>query len=67
MKKCAKLFFLLLVVGGLLTLGGTFVSCKSSKSTTMYETKKYSQSKTIKQNIKIKGTNKRNGHTYRSY
>ena len=67
MKKYAKLFLLLLLAGGLLTVSGTFVSCKSSKSSTMYETKKYSQSKTIKQNIKIKGTNKRNGHTYRSY
>ena len=67
MKKYAKLLFLLLMTGSLLTLGGTFTSCSSSKSVTMYPTKKYSSKKTVKQNITVKGTNKKNGATYRSY
>ncbi|MBP5644733.1 MAG: hypothetical protein J6W95_02265 [Bacteroidales bacterium] len=67
MKKYAKMFFLLLMAGSLLTIGGTFASCSSSKSTTMYPTKKYSSKKTVKQNITVKGTNQKNGSTYRSY
>ncbi len=61
------MFFLLLMAGAVMTLGCTFVSCSSSKSVTMYPTKKYSSNKTVKQNITVKGTNKKNGATYRSY
>ena len=67
MKKYAKMFVLLLMAGSLLTLGGTFASCSSSKSATMYPTKKYNSKKTVKKNITVKGTNKKNGATYRSY
>lgn len=65
-KKCAKAFASLLLAVGLMSVTGAFVSCNSSKST-MYQSKKYSQSKTVKTNIKVKGTNKKNGSTYRSY
>lgn len=65
MKKCAKIFLSLLLIGGMLAVSGAFVSCKSTK--TMYETKKYSQKKPVKSNIQVKGTNKQNGSTYRSY
>lgn len=65
MKKYAKVFFLLLLAGSVLTMGGTFVSCQSTR--TMYPTKKHSSRKTVKENISVRGTNDRNGQTYRSY
>ena len=33
----------------------------------MYPAKKYSSTKTVKKNISVRGTNKKNGSTYRSY
>lgn len=65
-KKCGKALMSLLLIVGLMTVSGAFASCNSSKST-MYKNKKYSQNKTVKTNIKVKGTNKKNGSTYRSY
>ena len=67
MKKCAKIFLSLLLVVGLMSVSGAMVSCKSSKQTTMYQPKKYKQTKTVKSNISVRGTNKKNGSTYRSY
>lgn len=66
MKKCSKAIVSLLLVVGLVCLGGAFVSCKSSEQT-MYPAKKYSSTKTVKKNISVRGTNKKNGSTYRSY
>lgn len=67
MKKCAKLLSVAVLVLGLISVTGAFTSCKSSKSTTMYPTKKYSNTKTVKSNISVRGTNKKNGSTYHSY
>lgn len=69
MKKYAKVLTALFLLVGLLSVSGAAVSCKSSSSSskTMYETKKYSSTKVINRNYKVKGTNKRNGNTYRSY
>ena len=66
MKKCAKIFFLLLLAGSVLTMGGTLVSCNSPK-VIMNQTKKHSSRKVVKDNISVRGTNDRNGRTYRSY
>ncbi|MBR3724670.1 MAG: hypothetical protein IKN11_04680 [Bacteroidales bacterium] len=67
MKKCAKAFMALVLALGLAAVCGGFASCGSSKSATMYPTKKYSSSKVVKSNISVRGTNKKNGSTYRSY
>ena len=67
MKKCSKAFISLLLVVGLTAVCGGFSSCKSSSSATMYPTKKYKSSKVVKNNISVRGTNKKNGSTYRSY
>lgn len=67
MKKYAKILVSMLVLVCLAGISTTFTSCKSSKSTTMYPTKKYKSSKPIKDNYTIRGTNKKNGSTYHSY
>lgn len=65
MKKYAKLTLSTLLVVALLSICGSMTACKSSR--TMYETKKYDSGKVIKDNYRVKGTNSRNGSTYRSY
>lgn len=67
MKKCAKVLVSLALVVGMMAVSGAFASCQSSKSATMYPTKKYKSSKVVKSNISVRGTNKKNGSTYRSY
>lgn len=65
MKKCAKIFVSFLFVVGLMMMSCAFQSCKSNE--TMTPTPKYKNSKPIKDNYKIRGTNKKNGSTYHSY
>ncbi|MDY6289107.1 MAG: hypothetical protein SPM02_06615 [Bacteroidales bacterium] len=67
MKKCAKAFISLVLVVGLMGVMGGLTSCSSSRSATMYPTKKYKSSKVVKSNISVRGTNKKNGSTYHSY
>lgn len=67
MKKYAKFLISIVLIVGLMGVCGGFASCKSSKSATMYPTKKYKSSKTVKSNISVRGTNSKNGSTYRSY
>lgn len=67
MKKCAKVFVSLILLVGLLGITGALSSCNSSKDVYMNSPKKYKASKTIKDNYSVKGTNKKNGSTYRSY
>lgn len=67
MKKISKRLLSLLLVAGLLVAGCSLVSCNSSKNATMHPNKKYSSSKVVKSNISVRGTNKKNGSTYRSY
>ena len=67
MKKYAKLLCSVILAVGLLGVTSAFTSCKSSQSSPMYPTKKYSSSKTVKSNISVRGTNKKNGSTYHSY
>ena len=54
----------LLLVVGLFGVCGTVTSCKSSD--TMY-TAKHKNSKKINNNYKVRGNNKKNGSTYRTY
>ena len=57
----------LVMVMAIIMLCGITAGCKSSKSATMYPNKKYKSSKVVKSNISVRGTNKENGSTYRSY
>jgi hypothetical protein len=71
MKRILKKSLPLVLIAALLSLGGVAVSCKSSKSRAnsgevMYP-RKSSKSQKVKSNIKVKGNNKANGHTTRSY
>ncbi|MBQ6069935.1 MAG: hypothetical protein IJK84_10575 [Bacteroidales bacterium] len=66
-RKSSKLFVTLLLVAGMLTASCALGACSSSKNATMYPTKKYKTSKTVKSNISVRGTNAKNGSTYRSY
>ena len=67
MKKGSKCFMSLILVAGLLVASCGLGACDSSKNATMYPTKKYKTSKTVKSNISVRGTNSKNGSTYRSY
>lgn len=67
MKKGLKALLSLMLVAGLIGVCGGFASCGSSKSATMHPNKKYKSSKVVKSNISVRGTNKQNGSTYRSY
>ena len=67
MKKGSKLAFSLFLVAGMMIASCGLGACGSSKSATMYPTKKYKTSKTVKKNISVRGTNAKNGSTYRSY
>lgn len=65
MKKFAKIMLSLLLVAGITLTFGATTSCKSSEQT-MYKTKQ-STSKTIHKNYRMRGNNKDNGSTYRTY
>ena len=67
MKKGSKFIMSLFLVAGLRVASCGVGACGSSKSATMYPTKKYKSSKTVKRNISVRGTNTKNGSTYRSY
>ncbi len=65
MKKTVRILMAMVLIIGLVGVCGVSTSCKSS-SETMYSPKKKT-SKTIKQNYKVRGNNKRNSSTYHSY
>ncbi len=67
MKKGSKFIMSLFLVAGLMVASCGLGACGSSKSATMNTPKKYKSSKTVKQNISVRGTNSKNGSTYRSY
>ncbi|MBP5546054.1 MAG: hypothetical protein J6X59_02050 [Bacteroidales bacterium] len=56
----------MVLIAAILAISGLQFSCQSS-SETMYPRKRSSKSQTVKSNIKVKGTNKANSHTTRSY
>lgn len=64
MKKVVKIGLSLLLVAGITMMFGVTTSCKSEQ--TMYKTKQTS-SKTIHKNYRMRGNNKNNGSTYRTY
>lgn len=66
MKKALKNLLPLALIAGVLAISGMATSCKSSEKT-MYERKQSSKGVTVKSSIKVKGSNKTNGHTTRSY
>ena len=66
MKTLLKKSLPLLLLVAVLALSGVQVSCKSS-SANMYERHQSNKARNIKSNIKVKGTNKANSHTTRSY
>ena len=66
MKNILKKSFPLVLIAAILALGGLQISCKSS-SETKYPHKSSKKSQTVKSNIKVKGTNKANSHTTRTY
>lgn len=71
MKKIAKKLLPFLLLAAVLAIGSVPVSCQSSKgsrtSGSMYERKKSNSGRTVKSNIKVRGTNKANGRTTRTY
>jgi hypothetical protein len=57
----------LVLLAGVLAMTGVQVGCGSSEKGSMYERKQTNKSRKINSNIKVKGTNKSNSHTTRSY
>lgn len=66
MKNILKKSLPLVLIAAILALGGIQVSCKSSGEH-MYPRKTSSKGQTVKSNIKVKGTNRSNSHTTRTY
>ena len=69
MKMSLKKMLPLLLIAGILTAGMSMVSCKSSSRSgeRMYERHQSNKGTKVKSNIKVRGSNKANGHTTRSY
>jgi hypothetical protein len=70
MKTILKKMPVTLLVAAILFMGaGLTASCASSTSSSksMYERHQTNKSTKVNKNIKVKGTNKANGHTTRSY
>ena len=66
MKRILKKALPMLLVAGVLAMSGVATSCKSSDKT-MYERHQSNKGSKVKSNIKVKGSNRTNGHTTRSY
>lgn len=66
MKSILKKSLPLVLIAAILALSGVQVSCGSSNET-MYPRKTSRKGQTVKSNIKVKGTNKSNSHTTRTY
>lgn len=74
MKNLLKKSMPILLVAAILAMCGTLSSCSSNKQLgtkptngTMYERQQTSRGAKVKSNIKVRGSNKANGHTTRSY
>ena len=65
MKKTLKKAMPLLLAALVMSASMLAVGCKSDDN--MYGRKQSNKGTTIKSNIKVKGSNKTNGHTTRSY
>ncbi len=66
MKRIAKKTLPVMLLAGVLAMSGALASCGSSQRT-MYERQQSNKSQKVKSNIKVRGTNKANSHTTRSY
>lgn len=66
-KKTMRLALPVALVVAVLALGGVATGCSSSKSSTMYERQQSNKARKVKSNIKVKGNNRANSHTTRSY
>lgn len=73
MKNILKRSMPVVLAATLLAMGAVAVSCSSGKkgtprtNSTMYERHQSNKGAKVKSNIKVKGSNKSNGHTTRSY
>ena len=65
MKRFMKKLLPLMIVVGVLAMTGALSSCGSSDN--MYERRQSNKGRKINSNIKVKGTNKSNSHTTRTY
>ena len=67
MKTTFRKMPMMLLVAAVLLMGtGLVSSCKSSE-TSMYERHQSNKGAKVNKNIKVKGSNKTNSHTTRSY
>ena len=69
MKKYIKAFLCFLLLAGLMAVCGITTSCASSYDGAVmhYNNPSQGSSKVINSNYKVKGNNRTNGATYRSY
>ena len=74
MKNLLKKSMPILLIAAVLAMCGTVTSCSSNKQLGtkptngyMYERQQSNRGSKVKSNIKVRGTNRTNGHTTRSY
>lgn len=73
MKNLLKKSMPIMLVMALLAMGGSVASCSSNRpgtaksSNNMYVRHQTNKGSKVKSNIKVRGTNKSNSHTTRSY
>lgn len=74
MKNLLKKSMPILLIAAVLAMCGTVTSCSSNKQLgtkptngSMYERQQSNRGSKVKSNIKVRGSNKSNGHTTRSY
>ena len=74
MKNLLKKSMPILLIAAVLAMCGAVTSCSSNKQLgtkptngSMYERQQSNRGSKVKSNIKVRGSNKSNGHTTRSY
>lgn len=66
MKRIVRKSLPVILMAAVLAMSGALASCGGSQRT-MYERQQSNKSQKVKSNIKVRGTNKANSHTTRSY
>jgi hypothetical protein len=68
MKKILRKGMPILLAAAVMAMcGAVTTSCKSNQKVMMYERQQSNKATKVKSNIKVRGTNKANSHTTRTY
>lgn len=67
MKKAIKVVSMMMVLIGIMGICGATTGCASSKKADKMYTSQQSRSSVVNKNYKVRGNNKNNRSTYRTY